>query len=332
MARALDYVSRSTRLACRALGVLVLAGSTLCAAQTWPTKALKLVIPFPAGGSTDIVGRLLAEKLTTSLGQTVIVENRAGAGGTTGSDVVAKAAADGYTLLIGTSSTHAIAPALYDRLSYDSIKDFSPIALIGTATILLVAHPALPVSSVTELIALAKSQPTALSFGSTGNGSVSHLTAEYFKSTAGVAIEHIPYKGDAPMTIDLVSGRISIAFGTAVAFLPYVQSGKLKALAVTSAQASPIAPTLPTVSESGLKGFEALQWFGVFAPNGVSSAIVTRLNAEVNRVLKLTEVGQKFESLGIEMSNTTQEQFAQFIRDENTKWAKIVKVSGAKVD
>ena len=332
MTQALNHLSRMTRLACRALCVFALVGSTVCAAQIWPTKAIKLVIPFPAGGSTDIVGRLLAEKLTTSLGQTVIVENRAGAGGTTGSDVVAKAASDGYTLLIGTSSTHAIAPALYERLSYNSIKDFSPVALVGTATILLVTHPSLPVSSVTELIALAKSKPGELSFGSTGNGSVSHLTAEYFKATAGIAIEHIPYKGDAPMTIDLVSGRISLAFGTAVAFLPYVQSGKLKALAVTSAQASPIAPTLPTVSAAGLNGFEALQWFGVFAPAGVSSAIVKQLNTDVNRVLQLADVRQKFESLGIEISNTTQEQFAQFIRDENTKWAKIVKASGAKVD
>ena len=332
MARALDYLSMTTRLACRALCVFAFAGSTLCAAQTWPTKAIKFVIPFPAGGSTDIVGRLLAEKLTTSLGQTVIVENRAGAGGTTGSDVVAKATPDGYTLLIGTSSTHAIAPALYERLPYDSIKDFSPVALVGIATILLVTHPSLPVSSVTELIALAKSKPDALSFGSTGNGSVSHLTAEYFKATAGIAIQHIPYKGDAPMTIDLVSGRISLAFGTAVAFLPYVQSGKLKALAVTSAQASPIAPTLPTVSASGLNSFEALQWFGVFAPTGVSSAIVKQLNTDVNRVLQLADVRQKFESLGIEISNTTQEQFAHFIQDENAKWAKIVKASGAKVD
>ena len=332
MTQALKQLSRMTRLACRALCAFALVGSTACAAQTWPTKAIKLVIPFPAGGSTDIVGRLLAEKLTTSLGQTVIVENRAGAGGTTGSDVVAKAASDGYTLLIGTSSTHAIAPALYERLSYNSIKDFSSVALVGTATILLVTHPSLPVSSVTELIALAKSKPGELSFGSTGNGSVSHLTAEYFKATAGIAIEHIPYKGDAPMTIDLVSGRISLAFGTAVAFLPYVQSGKLKALAVTSAQASPIAPTLPTVSAAGLNGFEALQWFGVFAPAGVSSAIVKQLNTDVNRVLQLADVRQKFESLGIEISNTTQEQFAQFIRDENTKWAKIVKASGAKVD
>jgi len=332
MIQALNHLSRMTRLACRALCALAFLGSTVCAAQTWPTKAIKLVIPFPAGGSTDIVGRLLAEKLTTSLGQTVIVENRAGAGGTTGSDVVAKAASDGYTLLIGTSSTHAIAPALYERLSYNSIKDFSPVALVGTATILLVTHPSLPVSSVTELIALAKSKPGELSFGSTGNGSVSHLTAEYFKATAGIAIEHIPYKGDAPMTIDLVSGRISLAFGTAVAFLPYVQSGKLKALAVTSAQASPIAPTLPTVGASGLSGFEALQWFGVFAPAGISGAIVKQLNTDVNRVLQLADVRQKFESLGIEISNTTQEQFAHFIHDENSKWAKIVKASGAKVD
>ena len=191
---------------------LALALGTSCAfAQAWPSKPIRLVIPFPAGGSTDIVGRLIADKLTQSLGQPVVVDNRGGAGGTTGSDVVAKAAPDGYTLLMGTSSTHAIAPALYPKLPYDVVRDFSPVTLLGMATILMVVHPSVPAKSVAEFVALAKAKPGQLMFGSTGNGSVSHLTAEHFKSAAGIDMQHVPYKGDTPMTLDLVAGRVHVA-------------------------------------------------------------------------------------------------------------------------
>jgi len=310
---------------------LVLSTSAAIA-QTWPAKPIRIVVPFPAGGSTDIVGRLLADKLSQSLGQAVVVDNRAGAGGTSGSDVAAKAAPDGYTFLLGTSSTHAIAPALYPKLAYDPVKDFAPVSLVGTATILMVVHPSVTAKSVAEFVALAKAKPGAMMFGSTGNGSVSHLTAEYFKSLAGIDMQHVPYKGDAPMTLDLVAGRVQVAFGTAVAFLPQVQAGKLNALAVTDARPSPVAPQLPTVAASGLPGFEVLQWFGLLAPAGTPREIVARLNADVGKALQHPDVQEKLKGLGMQIVGGPPEQFGSFMRAEAVKWARIVKDSGAKVD
>ena len=311
--------------------LLVLSTGT-AVAQAWPAKPIRIVVPFPAGGSTDIVGRLLADKLSQSLGQAVVVDNRAGAGGTSGSDVAAKSAPDGYTFLLGTSSTHAIAPALYPKLAYDPVKDFAPVSLLGTATILMVVHPSVPAKSVAEFVALAKAKPGAMMFGSTGNGSVSHLTAEYFKSLAGIDMQHVPYKGDTPMTLDLVAGRVQVAFGTAVAFLPQVQAGKLNALAVTDARPSPVAPQLPTVAASGLPGFEALQWFGMLAPAGTPREIVARVNADVGKALQQPDVQEKLKGLGMQIVGGPPEQFGSFMRAEAGKWAKIVKDSGAKVD
>lgn len=312
---------------------LTLALGTSCAfAQAWPSKPIRLVIPFPAGGSTDIVGRLIADKLTQSLGQPVVVDNRGGAGGTTGSDVVAKAAPDGYTLLMGTSSTHAIAPALYPKLPYDVVRDFSPVTLLGMATILMVVHPSVPAKSVAEFVALAKAKPGQLMFGSTGNGSVSHLTAEHFKSAAGIDMQHVPYKGDTPMTLDLVAGRVHVAFGTAVAFLPFVQAGKLNALAVTDAKPSPVAPKLPTVAASGLPGFEALQWFGLLAPAGTPRDIVSRVHSEVAKALLLPDVQERLQGLGMQIVGGGPDQFGSFMRSESVKWGRIVRDSGAKVD
>jgi tripartite-type tricarboxylate transporter receptor subunit TctC len=320
----------SRRAIVAALALAVSAGGAF--AQSWPAKPIRLVIPFPAGGSTDIVGRLLADKLSQSLGQPVVVDNRAGAGGPTGSDAVAKAAPDGYTLLLGTSSTHAIAPSLYAKPPYDATRDFAPVSLLGTATILMVVHPSVPAKSVAEFVALAKAKPGQMMFGSTGNGSVSHLTAEHFKSMAGVDMQHVPYKGDSPMTIDLVAGRVQVAFGTAVAFLPYVQAGKLNALAITDAKPSPVAPKLPTVAASGLPGFEALQWFGLLAPAGTPKEIVTRLNGEVVKALQLPDVQEKLQGLGIQIAGGSPEQFGGFMRSETAKWGRIVRDSGAKVD
>jgi len=311
--------------------LLVLSTGT-AVAQAWPAKPIRIVVPFPAGGSTDIVGRLLADKLSQSLGQAVVVDNRAGAGGTSGSDVAAKSASDGYTFLLGTSSTHAIAPALYPKLAYDPVKDFAPVSLLGTATILMVVHPSVPAKSVAEFVALAKAKPGAMMFGSTGNGSVSHLTAEYFKSLAGIDMQHVPYKGDTPMTLDLVAGRVQVAFGTAVAFLPQVQGGKLNALAVTDAKPSPVAPQLPTVAASGLPGFEALQWFGMLAPAGTPREIVARVNTEIGKALQQPDVQEKLKGLGMQIVGGPPEQFGSFMRAEAGKWAKIVKDSGAKVD
>jgi tripartite-type tricarboxylate transporter receptor subunit TctC len=331
-----SFLSRRALVAAFALslgtgGAFAQATST-SSGQAWPAKPIRLVIPFPAGGSTDIVGRLIAERLSQSLGQPVIVDNRGGAGGTTGSDVVAKAAPDGYTLLLGTSSTHSIAPALYPKLPYDVARDFAPVTLLGTATILMVVHPSVPARSVAEFIALAKSKPGQLMFGSTGNGSVSHLTAEHFKSVAGIDMQHVPYKGDTPMTLDLVAGRLHVAFGTAVAFLPYVQAGKLNALAVTDARPSPVAPKLPTVAASGLPGFEALQWFGLLAPAGTPKDIVTRVHAEVAKALQLPEVQERLRGLGMQVLGSGPDQFGSFMRSESVKWGRIVRDSGAKVD
>ena len=320
----------SRRAILTALALALGTGSAF--AQTWPSKPIRLVIPFPAGGSTDIVGRLIADKLTQSLGQPVVVDNRGGAGGTTGSDVVAKAAPDGYTLLMGTSSTHAIAPALYPKLPYDVVRDFAPVTLLGMATILMVVHPSVPAKSVAEFVALAKAKPGQLMFGSTGNGSVSHLTAEHFKSAAGIDMQHVPYKGDTPMTLDLVAGRVHVAFGTAVAFLPFVQAGKLNALAVTDAKPSPVAPKLSTVAASGLPGFEALQWFGLLAPAGTPRDIVSRVHSEVAKALLLPDVQERLQGLGMQIVGGGPDQFGSFMRSESVKWGRIVRDSGAKVD
>jgi tripartite-type tricarboxylate transporter receptor subunit TctC len=319
---------------CRALlaALVCLTGAGHALAESWPAKPVRLVVPFPPGGSTDIVGRLIAEKLSKSLGQQVIVDNRAGAGGTIGSDAVAKSAPDGYTLLIGTSSTHAIAPSLYSKLGYDVARDFAPVTLLGTATIMMVVHPTVPAKSVAEFVALAKAKPGEIMFGSTGNGSVSHLTAEHFKSLAGVDMQHVPYKGDTPMTTDLLAGRVHVAFGTAVAFLPHVQAGKLKALAVTDGKPSPVAPNLPTVAASGLPGFEALQWFGILAPAGTPKEIVLRVHAEIVKALELPEVKERLQGLGMQISGGDPEQFGRFMRAESAKWGKVVRDSGAKID
>lgn len=322
---------RFTRVLHAALGSLLLLSLNTASAQ-WPAKAVRFVVPFPAGGSTDVVGRILAEHLRQGLGQSFVIDNRAGAGGTTGSDAVAKAAPDGYTMLIGTSSTHAIASGLYgSRLPYDQERDFAPVTLIGSATILLVVHPAVAAKTVPELIALARAKPGTLNFASSGNGGVSHLTGEYFKSLAGIQMQHVPYKGDTPMIADLVAGRVSLAFGTAVAFLPYVQRSALNALAVTNAKPSPVAPNLPTVAQT-LPGFEALQWFGILMPAGTPREIVSRLNAEIVKTLRLPEVRERLQSMGIEVVGNTPGEFGAFMRDETAKWGRIVKESGAKID
>ena len=313
------------------VAIAIIAASPLCSAQSWPSRPVHFVVPFPAGGSTDVVGRLIADRLADSLKQPFVVENRAGAGGTLGSDVVAKAPPDGYTMLLGTSSTQAIAASLYAKLPYDPSRDFAPVSLIGTATILLVVNPAVPARSVRELIALAKTKPGRLTFASSGNGSVSHLTGAYFASQAGISLQHIPYKGDTPMITDLIGGQVSLAFGTAVAFLPQVQTGKLVALAVADAKPSPIAPGLPTIAET-LPGFEALQWFGVLMPAGTPADVVAKLHAEIDRIVRMPDVRERLASVGIEVAQKSPAEFGAFIQSETAKWGKIVRDSGAKID
>jgi tripartite-type tricarboxylate transporter receptor subunit TctC len=324
------HIMRSASI-CLAAALLPVAPG-IAAAQAYPVKPVRMVVPFPAGGATDIVGRLIAQKLTESWGQQVIVDNRGGAGGTIGSDVAAKSAPDGYTMLVGTSSTHAIAPSLYSKLAYDPVRDFAPVTLVASATILLAVHPSLPARNVRDLIALAKKKPNALSFASSGNGGISHLIGEHFKSVGGIEMLHVPYKGDTPALIDLVSGQVHLMFGTAVSFLPYVKAGRLNALAVTNPKRSPIAPDVPTVAESGLPGFEALQWFGIFVPAGTSRDIVARLNAEIVKIARLPDIRERMTSLGADAVGNTPEQFAAFLKADTAKWAKVVKASGAKIE
>ncbi len=317
------------------MGAVILAvsiASALAQAQPWPSKPLKVIVPFTAGGSTDTVARIVAEKLSTRLGQPVIVDNRAGAGGAVGSDVAAKSPPDGYTMLVGTSSTMAIAPHVYTKLPYEPTRDFAPVILLGTADIMIVVNSQVPVRSVRELIAYAKANPGKLTFASGGNGSISHLLGEYFKSMAGVDMLHVPYKGDAQMVTDLLGGQVDLAFGTAVAFLPHVKSGKVVALAVTNPKRSTTQTQLPTVSESGVPGYDAVQWFGIAVPTGTPREIINRLNEEIRGILAMPEVRARFTELGFDVVGDKPEEFAAFLRAENAKWKKIAEIAGTKLD
>jgi tripartite-type tricarboxylate transporter receptor subunit TctC len=301
-------------------------------AQTYPNKAIRLVVPFPPGGPADILSRAIGEKLSNGWGQQVVVDNRAGAGGGIGSDIVAKATPDGYTLLMGFVGTHAINPSLYRNLSYDNVKSFEPVSRVATATIILVLHPSVPAKSVSELISLAKSKPGELTFGSPGNGTPQHLGGELFNTMAGVKMNHIPYKGAVPAIIDLVGGRVSLIFSSAPPALPHVKTGKLRALAVTSAKRSSVSPELPTIAESGLPGYEVINWYGVLVPAGTQKAIVAKLNAEIVKIMGMGDVTDRLSVVGIEPFPSTPAQFSSFIKEETNKWAKVVKFSGARLD
>jgi len=309
--------------ACIALGAL---------AQSYPNRPIRLVVPFPAAGTTDILARAAAQKLTESLGQAVIVDNRPGAGGNIGSDLVAKSAPDGYTLLMGTVGTHAINPSLYSKMPYDHVKDFVPVVLVAGVPNVLVVNPALPVNSVADLIKLAKDKPGTINFASSGSGTSIHLSGELFKTMAGVDMTHVPYKGSSPALTDLIGGQVQVMFDNLPSALPQIKGGKLRAIAVTSLKRAPALPDIPTISESGLPGFEASSWFGVLAPAGTPAPIVARINAEVNRWLQSADAREKLISQGAEAAGGSPEQFAAHIRAESEKWAKVVKASGAKVD
>lgn len=305
----------------------------LAAAQAYPSKPIQIVVPFSAGGSTDTVARIMSEKLTTRLGQPVIVENKVGAGGSVGSAQVAKAAADGYTMLVGTSSTLAILPALYNKPPYDANKDFAPVILLGTADIMVVVNSdKVKARTVKELLAYAKANPGKLNYASGGQGSISHLLGEYFNSMAGVNIVHVPYKGDAQMVTDLIGGQVDMAFGTAVAFLPHVKSGKVTALAVTNPKRSTTQTELPTISEAGVPGYEAVQWFGIAVPTGTPKDVIAKLNGEMRAILQMPDVRARFTELGFDVVGGSPEQFADFLRAENAKWKQIADIAKTKLD
>jgi len=301
-------------------------------ADAYPVKPIHLVVPFPPGGSLDVVARAIGQKLTEAWGQPVIIDNRPGAGGNIGADFVAKSAPDGYTILEGALSTHAVNVTLYGKLPYDPIKDFAPITLVAVTPNVLVVNPSLPVNSVAQLIAYAKANPDKLSFGSGSNGSAGHLAGELFKREAGVDMLHVPYKGGAPALQALLAGDTQLMFDNLANSTPQLKAGKLKALAVTTAKRSALAPDLPTLSETGLPGFDIYTWWGFLAPAGTPNEIVAKWNAEVTRILNTPNMRAFFAQQGAEASPTTPEQFSALIRSEIPKYAKIVKESGAKVD
>ncbi len=312
-------------------GTLVLLIAGLASAQTYPERQVRIVVPFPPGGTSDILARTIGARLTGALGQPVVVENRPGAGGNIAADHVAKSAPDGYTLIMGTSSL-AISQSLYRKLSYDLVKDFAPVTQAVNYANLLVVHPSAAVANVAELLALARAKPGALSYGTAGNGTPPHMTGELFKSYTGVNILHIPYKGGAPAIVDLVAGQIPMMFDNVPPLLPHVRSGRIKALAVTSLARIQVLPDVPTLHELGLKDFDAVGWNGLLAPAGTPREIVARLHAEVVRVLRTPEVRDQLTSQGADVVGNSPEEFAAWIRAEVKKWADVVRVSGAKVD
>lgn len=301
------------------------------AAPGYPTKPVRVVVGFPAGSGADITARLIASKLGEPLGQQLIVDNRPGAGSNIAAELAAKAPPDGYTLFLGTVA-NTINATLYSKLAFDFQRDFAPIVLATAAPNVLVVHPSVPAKSVSDLIALAKTRPGQLNFASSGTGTAPHLSGELFKTMGGVDIVHVPYKGSPQAVSDVISGEVALMFSPASTVLPHVKSGRLRALAVTTVSRLPSLPELPTVAESGLKGYETITWFGFVAPARTQQAVLTRLNAEIVKVLALPEVRQQFAAQGIEVLGGTPAQFAAYIQQEIAKWARVIKLSGARVD
>ena len=305
---------------------------TIVAGQTWPTKPIKIVLGFPPGGATDILSRDFAAKLGEELKQQVIIENKPGAGGTIGADLVAKATPDGYTLTIGTSSNHAIAVSLYRKLPYDPIKDFAPITMLAVSQNVVVINPSVPANNIRELVAYAKANPGKLNFGSSGNGTISHLTGEMFNTLNGTQITHIPYKGSAFVFPDLLSGQISVMFDSTISIGSLVKSGKVKALAVTGSKRSVLTPELPTVAESGYPGFESTNWFGFFAPAATPVDILAKLHAAALKVLASPDLQARFALQGAEVVANSPADSLAMVKADIVKWADVAKKSGAKID
>ena len=299
-------------------------------AQAYPSKPIRLVIPYAPGGAAGTVGRLLADRLTASMGQPVVIDHRPGGGTLIGNDLVAKAAPDGYTLVMGTISSHAMVTSLITRVPYDPEKDFAPISLIASLPFVLLAHPSLPVKTVSELIALAKSKPDQLTFGSAGPATSNHLAGELFKVRAGIGMVHVPYKGSAPAMVDLLGGQISTMFDLSPTALPQIAAGKVRALAITSAKRSSVAPDLPTMAEAGVPGVEVVSWFGILAPAGTSPAIVRTLNLEIVKAMGAPDVVAAMAKLGADAITSTPQEFAAYIASERAKWADVVKRAGIK--
>jgi tripartite-type tricarboxylate transporter receptor subunit TctC len=305
-----------------AFAFLILAHAGLHA-QTWPSRPVKLIVPFPPGGTGDLLGRLAAKEMEATLGQPVVVENRAGAGGLIGSDAVAKSPADGHTLVLSNVASHAIGPAVYPKMPYDAVRDFTPIAQVGYAPSIMLVPNTSPAHTVQEWIDYARKNPGRLNYASSGNGTIVQLTAELFKAQAGVFVVHIPYKGTALAMPDLISGKVDVLFDSLPTGLPHVRDGRLRALGVTTAQRTPLAPGVPPIAEV-LPGYESTTWFGLFGPQGLKPELVSRINTAANQALKDPEVAEKLQKLGIESLGGTPAQFTTMLASESAKWKKII--------
>ena len=325
-------MNRRTLLAAFAASLAAALAPAAVGQPAFPTKPIRIVVPFPPGGTTDILARAAAQKMTEAWKEQAVVDNRPGAGGNIGAELVARSPADGYTLLMGTVGTHAINASLYAKMPYDHVKDFAPVILVAAVPNVLVVHPSLPVHSVAELIAYAKANPGKLNFASSGSGTSIHLAGELFKVMAGVQMTHVPYKGSAPAIADLVGGQVQLMFDNLPSALAQIKAGKLRALAVTSAQRAAALPDAPTIAESGLPGYEASSWFGLLAPAGAPADVVAKINGEIARWLASPEAKEKLSSQGAIAAGGTPEDFARHIAAETAKWQKVVRESGAKVD
>lgn len=326
---------RRTLLAALATAATVSMGaapSSALAQAAYPSKPVTIIVPFAAGGTTDILARIIGQALTAELGQSVVVDNRAGAGGNIGASLAAKAPADGYTLFMGTVGTHAINASLYKKMPFDPVKDFAPLTRVANVPNLLVANPAQPFKTVPELIAYAKANPGKLNFGSSGSGSSIHLSGELFKSMAKVDMVHVPYKGSAPAVTDLLGNQIGIMFDNMPSAIQHVRSGRLVPIAVTTAKRSSELPNVPTIAEAGVPGYEATSWFGMYAPAGTPAPVLATLNKALVKVLGQADVKKKINEQGAETYSETPEQFAAFMKAETLKWGKVVKESGASLD
>ena len=307
------------------------AFSAVVHAQAFPSKPLRLVVPFPPGAGTDMFARVLAHKLSESLGQPVVVDNRPGGGAIIGTDIVAKSAPDGYTLLLSTTS-HAINPSVYSKLPYDTLRDFATVTQVATVPIVLVVHPSLPVTTAQELVALARSRPGELNVGSSSSGTVFHLAAELLKSTAGIDMVHVPFKGGSPALAALLANQVNVLFETSLTVGPQAKAGKLRPLAVGGLKRSSAMPELPTLAESGFPGFSAENWYGVYVPAGTPREIVQRLNREIVNALTQPDVRERFASQGAELIGNTPEQHEEFLKAEMAKWARIARLANAHAD
>lgn len=315
-----------------ALATAAMGGPAAWAQDKWPTKPISYIVPFPAGGTTDILGRLIGQKLGAALGTTIVIENRGGAGGSVGSEVAARAAPDGYTLLGGTISSHAINVSLYPKLGYDPVKSFTPIILIGSNPVVLIVRKDSPFKTLQDVLAAARAKPGTISSASAGNGTSQHMTLELLAYKSGTKFVHVPYKGSGPAIQDLIGGQVDMMFDTTVVAGPYIQSGTLRAIAVSSAKRLDSMPNVPTIAESGVPGFEVVSWQGIFAPAGTPKPLIERLHNEIDKILKTPEMQDRLKGLGMQPGNLTADQFAAFQKAEVDKWAQVIKAANLKLE